>query len=524
VTTPAYDPHTWGPHDRYLELVARNVSTRYAAIAVEGVIGLMLLPFNVSHLGQAAYGLWALTSSFALDFSVLDLGYAGALVKFIAQYRAWRDRQALNEVLSTMFVLLAGVGLVSFLVSGVIAWQFGRVFKVRPDQVGTARDVMLIVGAYIAIRFPASVFGSVVYGFQRYYLNNIISIISTVVVALVNVFVLARGGDLVMLVLATTAVRVLTLGCSAQVAFRVYPGLQIHPRLYRRERIREVAGFSVYVLILDWSAKLNYSTDALVIGALLSTSAVAVWAVGQRLAEVSQRLTIQFSTSLFPMIVASDAGQRPDRLRLLLVQGTRVSLALAVPVCFGLGVMADRVIGAWVGPNFGGSVIVTQLLLAVVLVRVGLGSATALLKGGGGHALLAWTNGITAIVNIVLSVLLIKPFGLVGVAVGTLAPVTISAVFVLFPAACRRIGMRTLDVARQAVFPAVWPVIASLVIVWIGHPFVTTLPTIAALLLGSGLAYELLFFGVALDSAERRFYWIKLTELIGRRWRVATAA
>jgi len=47
----------------------------------------------------------------------------------------------------------------------------------------------LIVGAYIAIRFPASVFGSVVYGFQRFYLNNIISIISAVVVALVN----ARG-------------------------------------------------------------------------------------------------------------------------------------------------------------------------------------------------------------------------------------------------------------------------------------------------------------------------------------------
>jgi hypothetical protein len=97
-------------------------------------------------------------------------------------------------------------------------------------------------------------------------------------------------------------------------------------------------------------------------------------------------------------------------------------------------------------------------------------------------------------------------------------------VFVLFPAACRRVGMHTLGVARQAVFPALWPVIAPLVILWICHPFVTKLPSIAALLLVAGLAYELLFFGVALDGAERRFYWTKLTELVGRRWRVAAAA
>ena len=50
-----------------------------------------MLPFNVRHLGPAAYGLWILTASVTVHFSVLDLGYGGAIVKFIAQYRARRD-------------------------------------------------------------------------------------------------------------------------------------------------------------------------------------------------------------------------------------------------------------------------------------------------------------------------------------------------------------------------------------------------------------------------------------------------
>jgi len=81
------DARVWGPPDAPLELVARNVSTRYLAIFIDGVIGLVLLPFNVSHLGPSAYGLWALTTSVTWFFGVLDLGYGSALVKFIAQYR-----------------------------------------------------------------------------------------------------------------------------------------------------------------------------------------------------------------------------------------------------------------------------------------------------------------------------------------------------------------------------------------------------------------------------------------------------
>ena len=86
-------------------------------------------------------------------------------------------------------------------------------------------------------------------------------------------------------------------------------------------------------------------------------------------------------------MVDSDASARLDRLRLIMIHGTSLSLAFAVPVCIGLSITAGPIIAAWVGPSFQDSVIVTQLLLAVVLVRVGLGSANVILKGAGQHRL-----------------------------------------------------------------------------------------------------------------------------------------
>lgn len=513
----APDPKVWGLPDRPLELVARNVTTRYAAIFVDGVLGLLLLPFNVAHLGPSAYGLWALTTSITWFFNMLDLGYGGAAVKFVAQYRAWRDRQALNEILSTLNVVFTGIGVLCLLVTGVLAWHVDTLFNVEREQVTTARQLLLIVGGYLSVRFAFTIFGSVVYGFQRYYLNNAVSMGVSLAAAGVNVAVLGAGYGLVALVAATTIVRMLAVGLYSWNAYRVYPGLRIRPSLFRRERLREVTGFSVYMLVLDWSAKLNHSADPLVIGAILDTTAVAVWTVAQRLTQFAQYLTNQLNDALFPNVVDSDAAQRADRLQAILLQGTKLSLALAAPLCLGLIMLAEPLIFSWVGPEFTGSVLPTQILLAVVLVRISTASANLILRGAGQHRLLAWTNATTAAVNILLSIILIRPFGLVGVALGTLIPISLAAAFVLYPAACRRVSLPLARPLVQAIWPPMWPALVMGALLWLGRALSPTgLFEVGLQLAIGGLVYFGLFIALAIRLEERRFYWTKVRGLFGR--------
>jgi len=523
--TARADAHLWGAPDDHLHLVARNVSLRYVALGADAVIGLLLLPFNMAHLGTSAYGLWALMAAVTIHFSLLDMGYGGALVKFVAQYRAWRDRAALNEILSTMAVVFTAVGVVAFGVTALLASHLETLFAIGPGQAETGRQVLLLIGAFVALRFAFSVFGAVVYGFQRAYLNSIVGLVTSVAVAGVNVAVLLAGYGLVELVAATTLVRTLSLGAFAWTARRVYPGLRLSPALFRRARLKEVTGFSVYMLILDWSLKVNYSADALIVGALLGTTAVAVWTVGQRLADLAQQLTSQLNDVLFPLVVDSDAARRGDRLTLILVQGTRLSLALAMPVCVGLIVLADRIVEAWVGPDFAGSVLVAQVLAAAVLMRVGAASASLILKGARHPRLNAWTNAAVAAVNITLSIAVIRRFGLAGVALATLVPVAVANTCILFPAACRRVAIPVRDAVRQAIWPAAWPAVVAGLLLWSTRGLVPPglLPAACQLAAGA-LAYEALFFGLAITHRERRFYGQKAIELAGRYRRLPAVA
>ena len=90
--------------------VALNVGWRYVNVGVELLLGLGMLPFNAKSLGASDYGLWVLASSMVAYFPVLDLGFGGAMERFVAHYRALRNADAINEIASTLIALFSVPG------------------------------------------------------------------------------------------------------------------------------------------------------------------------------------------------------------------------------------------------------------------------------------------------------------------------------------------------------------------------------------------------------------------------------
>jgi O-antigen/teichoic acid export membrane protein len=158
-------------------------------------------------------------------------------------------------------------------------------------------------------------------------------------------------------------------------------------------------------------------------------------------------------------------------------------------------------------------------------VRVGNATGSTLLKGAGSHRLAAVVNVATAIVNVSLSIALAKPLGLEGVAIGTLVPVTATAIFIIFPASCRRVGVSVRRAAVEAVWPALWPAGTMAAYVAISRTMIPqSLPTV---LVSMGVAvsiYAATFLAFSIDSAERRFYLSKAFEVTTRARVVRTRA
>ena len=508
-------------NDHSLKLVAWNVSSRYVAIIVDTLVGLVMLPFNIGHLGSTAYGLWLLSASITSHFSILDLGYGGSLIKFIAQYRAHRSVQALNEIASTLFFVFAAAGTVAYVGAALAAFHLDFFFKLTPQEAETAKWIVLLVALPLSLNFPFSVYGGIVGGFQRYHVNSGVSIATTVSVAAVNVAVLSAGYGLLPMVAATTAIRVASYLVYRLNAHRIFPALRIRLGLFRRERLRELTSFSVYSALIDWGNRLNYSLDQMVVGAFLGPAFVAVWGVAERIISGTQLLTNQLNGVLFPVVVDSDAMHHRERLQRVMLEGTRFSLAMVLPIAATLLALGNPFIYAWVGhtsTSLMGSVAIVQILAIAVALRVGNATGTTILKGAGQHRMLAWTNILTGVVNMALSVLLVRWYGLRGVAIGTLIPIGFSAIFILYPAACRRVGLSTSAVAARAIWPALWPaVVVGCILAAVGSHEGATLVRVGLEAAAGGLLYLWLFLAIAIGRRDRALYTTKALEIIGRR-------
>jgi O-antigen/teichoic acid export membrane protein len=256
----------------------------------------------------------------------------------------------------------------------------------------------------------------------------------------------------------------------------------------------------------------------------MGSAPIAIWAVADRIASTTQRLTNQLNGVLFPMIVDSDTTHRTERLQKVLLEGTRLSLAMVVPITVAVVVLAQPLVRAWVGSKMLGAAPVMQILAITVAIRVGNATATTLLKGAGRVRYLALANISAGVVNVILSVLLVKPLGLIGVALGTLIPIALVSWFVIFPAACQRVAVAPGSAFRRAMWPALWPALVAAICLELTRGISSgTLLAVMAQAALADLLYLVLFL-VAIGRHDREQYAGKLMDVISRRGRLVPAA
>jgi O-antigen/teichoic acid export membrane protein len=468
------------------------------------------MPFTLRHLGIAEYGLWMLVASMTYYFQLLDLGYGSGIVRHIAEADARHDIDRANQIMSTFVVVYAGLGLAAAAgVVAIIVWIIPRFPNLAADQVARAQLLLALMGVRIAVGFPMTVFGAATTARQRFALNNAIAIGVALVNGVVTYAVLSAGYGLVPLVAATTAVGLASYGAYAWTARQAFPEMRLRVSSFSRALVREVTTYSVYLFIVDIAIQIGFNLDTVVIGAALGTSAVAVYAVALRLADYQRQLCNQFNGLLFPIVVRFGAAGRHEALRDLMIDGTRIALTLVVGVTVCVIGFGRPLILQWMGPGLEGTVVPLYVLAVTGVVLVGQGPLGSILLGTGRHRLVAFVSLAEAVVNLGLSLVLVRRYGLVGVAVGTALPVLVANVLVLMPAACRQVGVGIGEFSRLVMTaPIVGAVPAAAVALalrlsWPPESLVTTVAEGALTL----LVYFATVWLFGLGGAVRRRYF-----------------
>jgi O-antigen/teichoic acid export membrane protein len=489
--------------------VMTGTATKYVLLAVNVALGVVLMPFTIRHLGASEYGLWMLVASLTYYFQLLDLGYGSGLVRHVADADARGDVAGVNKILSTFAVVYAGLGAIAALGTlALVFWAVPRFPNLSAPEIRRGQLILAIMGIRMAIGFPMTVFGAATTARQCFALNNMVAIVVAIVNGLVTYFVLASGHGLLGLVIGTTSVGLASYAAYIWTAKRAFPELRIRLSSFSRALVRDVTAFSVYMLLIDVAVQIGFNLDNLVIGAALGTSAVAIYAVTLRIADYQRQLSCQVNGFLFPIAVRFGAGGRASALEAMLIEGTRVALILVTGVTICVIGFARPLILRWMGPGFEAGVVPLYVLAAAGVVLVGQGPLGSVLLGTGRHRLVAYVSLGEALANLALSVVLVRRFGMLGVAIGTAVPVVLANLFILLPAACRQFQMPSLKFLRLVLAAPVAgaiPAIAACVFLRLEYP-PATIPAILLESSAVGLVYLASVCVLGFDRVSRARY------------------
>jgi O-antigen/teichoic acid export membrane protein len=119
--------------------VMRNTVSNYIGKFLALGTWFFLTPFLLAQLGNQLYGLWVLVGSIVAYGSLLDFGIAGAMIKYVAEYRARGEHAQLNRLVATALRIYMTLGLLAIGLALLIAPFFPDLFNVPADQLVTAR-------------------------------------------------------------------------------------------------------------------------------------------------------------------------------------------------------------------------------------------------------------------------------------------------------------------------------------------------------------------------------------------------
>ncbi len=448
-----------------LRKVIENILSNWVNLVVTIAIAFVVSPVVVQSLGKELYGVWTLVVSVTGYFTVLDFGVNTAIVRYISSSAARNDHDRARAVYSTSMAIFGITSSVVLLFSLVFGYFFQDLFQLYHIPRSYLYAVFLISALDLAGGLVCSVFLGALAGLQEFKFINGTSLLINIVKSVVLVLMLKSGYTLLALASLQLAASVARALCQYLRLRRKYGHLSFDRQAVNRETVKLIYNYSVYSFVIAVALKLLFYTDSVVIGAMIGVSQVAFYAIPSSLLDYLEKFVWAMISVLVPMISANEATGAGAANERLYVTGTRYTLLLSMPVVISLYFYGGDFITLWMGPEFGErSLWVLRLLLIGFGVSFSQLIAHGILKGISRHRVLAYILAFEALANFGMSVALARPYGIEGVAVGTLVPLVLASACIICYS-CRLLGIGIWGYLARAYGAALAGTLAALVFI-----------------------------------------------------------
>jgi O-antigen/teichoic acid export membrane protein len=443
----------------------------YYVVDLLGLVGFVALtPALIAHFGAAQFGVIALAQGLVGYLGLLDLGIKPALTRMVATAWARGEEERARELLTSGAAVLAVAAVAAL---GASLWIASGL---KPGSAGLSGADAAAVAPFVALKgleFAVSLvlspFESANYGMDRVVRMNAIR-------GAARILELAAGLAAILLdwplwSLAVWGIASSLVGGVLQAATLRERMVGYFPRLaeLRWSATQELFRFGAFYLVNGMVVVLVFKTDELVIASSIGLASVALYAPLNQAMRAVLSVVTRITAASGARLTILVARAEKEAAATLFVESLERTLTAAFIMALPMASVGAALGSAWLGKPVSDALV--WALTGIMVAHIPVAVASRYLGAAGLVRSVTVVSVLEAALNLGLSLLLVRQFGLAGVALGTFAAQLLTTSWFNLRVACDHLGLSSGRVARNALVAAArrsWPLLLlSAAAIWL---------------------------------------------------------
>ena len=404
--------------------LAKGSAFRTFNFFAQVLVAFFLMPFVVYSLGDRMYGFWTLVATFIGYYGLLDFGLSVAVERYIAGAIGAGRKDECNRIFNTAFLIFTGIGLLVLLITLILAlvspWFWSNI-----DDVSLFSKVILVLGINMAISLPIRIFSGILIAQLRFDITSLIQFMSLVLRTTFIVLALSLGYKVLGLALVTFLSSIPGYILYVYFAKKNLPFLKLKREYWNRGTMKTLLSYSSVSFVASMAVQLRFHIDVFVITAFINLAAVTHYRIASLMVQYFISLILACMGVFQPLFSQQDGATDHEAVRETLFYSTKISICLSSFIAFGFIAWGKFFIERWMGPDYLDAYPPLCILVLGCVFAMWQAPSVFLMFATSKHKFYAFFNVIEGICNVLLSILLVRQYGLIGIALGTFIPMAV---------------------------------------------------------------------------------------------------
>jgi O-antigen/teichoic acid export membrane protein len=398
-----------------------GVLLSYFSLVVNNLASLFFVPFILRSIGQAQYGLYALIFSVVSYLTVLDFGLSTTITRYVAKYRAESNQKGQANFLALTIMIYFFMAICVLIIGAILYFNLNIIFKdsLTTYEIVIAKKLLAVMVGNLALSLPLNSFQAIMTGYEQFVLPKVLTIVRTIARITILFILLSAGYKILAIAIIDT---ILNISFLSILMLFVFGKLKVQIRLYVFDKvlITEVFSYSFFVFLNLIGDQFFWNIGQIVLGIIVNSTAVAVFTIGMTFTNYYMQFSSSISNVFLPratqMAVRNASGKEMTDL---LIKTGRVQFIILGFILGGFTLFGKQFILLWAGPDYTNAWLVGLLGMVPFTIPLIQNIGLSILQAKNMHPFRSVILIIAAIVDVIISVMLAKRMGVVGVAFGT---------------------------------------------------------------------------------------------------------